>query len=84
MGGNYVQRPHICPPIIESSFLVLPEGDGNLPMWQIAVAVTALFNTAQSFVTLHFTKRIYSNVPAAHPGIIRSPLRGIRANLILQ
>ncbi|KAI0280808.1 Erg28-like protein [Russula aff. rugulosa BPL654] len=45
----------------------LPEGDGKLPMWQIAVAATALFNTVQNFVTLHFTKRLYNNVPAAHP-----------------
>ena len=55
-----------------------------LPMWQIVVATTALFNTVQNFVTLHFTKRIYNNVPAAHPGIIRSQFRGTRANLILQ
>ncbi|KAF8501610.1 Erg28-like protein [Russula emetica] len=45
----------------------LPEGDGKLPMWQIAVAATALFNTVQNFVTLQFTKRIYNNVPASHP-----------------
>jgi hypothetical protein len=53
-------------------------------MWQIAVAATALFNTVQNFVTLQFTKRIYNNVPASHPGIIPSQLRGARANLILQ
>jgi Erg28 like protein len=39
-------------------------------MWQIVVAATALFNTVQNFVTLHFTKRLYNNVPAAHPGIL--------------
>ena len=53
-------------------------------MWQIAVATTALFNTIQSFITLHFTKRLYNNVPAAHPGIIRSQFRGTEANLIPQ
>jgi len=36
-------------------------------MWQIAVAATALFNTVQNFVTLHFTKRLYNNVPATQP-----------------
>lgn len=55
---------------LKSSSLVLPQGDGKLPTWQIAVAVTALFNTVQNFVTLHFTKRLYNNVPAAHPGIM--------------
>lgn len=59
-------------PLTDPSFLVLLEGEGKLPMWQIAVAATALFNTVQNFVTLHFTKRLYNNVPAAHPGIIRS------------
>ena len=73
----------MCPPT-ESSFLVLPKGDGMLPMWQIAVAATALFNTVQNFVTLHFTKRLYNNVPAAHPGTIRSQFRGTRANPIPQ
>jgi hypothetical protein len=58
------------PPPAESSFLVLPQGDGKLPTWQIAVAATALFNTVQNFVTLQFTKRLYNNVPATHPGII--------------
>jgi hypothetical protein len=53
-------------------------------MWQIAVAATALFNTVQNFVTLHFTKRLYNNVPAVHPGIIRSQLRGTWTNLMLQ
>ena len=71
----------ICSPT-ESSFLDLPEGGGMLPMWQIAVAAAALFNTVQNFVTLHFTKQLYNNVPAAHPGIFRSQLRGARANLM--
>ena len=53
-------------------------------MWQIAVAATALFNAVQNFVTLQLTKRLYNNVPAIHPGIIRSQLRGARANLIPQ
>ncbi len=65
-------------------FLVLPQGDGKLPIWQILVAAAALFNTVQNFVTLHLTKRLYNNVPAAHPGIIRSQLRGAWANLIFQ
>jgi hypothetical protein len=52
-------------------------------MWQIAVAAAALFNTVQSFVTLHFTKRLYNNVPAVHPSIIRSQLRGTTVGLIL-
>lgn len=46
-------------------------------MWQVAVAATALFNAVQNFVTLRLTKRLYNNVPAAHPGIIRSQLRGL-------
>jgi len=53
-------------------------------MWQITVAATALFNAVQNFVTLRLTKRLYNNVPAAHPGIIPSQLRGAWANLILQ
>jgi hypothetical protein len=53
-------------------------------MWQIAVAATALFNAVQNFVTLHLTKRLYNNVPAAQPGIVPSQLRGARANIILQ
>ncbi len=48
---------------------VLPQDDGKLPTWQLAVAATALFNTLQNFVTLRFTKRIYNNVPAAQPGL---------------
>jgi hypothetical protein len=52
-------------------------------MWQIAVAAAALFNTVQNFVTLNFTKRLYNNVTAAHPGITRSQFRGAGANLIL-
>jgi hypothetical protein len=56
----------------ESHFLVLPQGDGKLPIWQLAIAVTALFNTVQNFVTLKFTTRIYNNVPATHPGILSS------------
>ena len=63
----YVQCPQMCPPT-ESSFLVLPKGDGMLPMWQIAMAATMLFNTVQIFVTLHLTKCLYNNVPVAHPG----------------
>jgi hypothetical protein len=70
--------------LLKSTFLVLPEGDGKLPIWQIAVAATALFNAVQNFVTLHLTKRLYNNVPAAQPGIVRSRFRGARANLILQ
>ncbi|KAH9987322.1 Erg28-like protein [Russula compacta] len=45
----------------------LPQGDGLLPTWQIALAATSIFNTVQNFLTLHFTKRLYNNVPATHP-----------------
>lgn len=54
----------------EPYFIVLPQGDGLLPTWQIALAATSLFNTVQNFLTLHFTKRLYNNVPATHPGIL--------------
>ncbi|KAI9461598.1 Erg28-like protein [Lactarius psammicola] len=46
---------------------LLPQGDGKLPVWQMAVAATAVFNTLQNFITLRFTKRLYNNVPAAQP-----------------
>jgi hypothetical protein len=49
-------------------FPVLPQSDGKLPIWQIAVAATAVFNTMQNFLTLRFTKRLYNNVPATFPG----------------
>ncbi|KAI0300887.1 Erg28-like protein [Russula brevipes] len=45
----------------------LPQSDGKLPVWQIAVAATAVFNTMQNFLTLRFTKRLYNNVPATFP-----------------
>lgn len=48
---------------------VLPQGNGNLPAWQMVVAASALFNTVQNFVTLSLTKRLYNNVPAAQPGL---------------
>ncbi|KDQ57177.1 hypothetical protein JAAARDRAFT_178759 [Jaapia argillacea MUCL 33604] len=41
----------------------LPQAEGWLPKWQLLVAVTAVFNTAQNFVTLKLTRRIYNNVP---------------------
>ncbi|KAH9936069.1 Erg28-like protein [Amylocystis lapponica] len=37
--------------------------DGLLPKWQLLVAVLALFNTAQNFVTLNLTRRMYSTAP---------------------
>jgi len=54
---------------IESHFVVFPQVDGKLPIWQIAVAVTAVFNTAQNFFTLNLTKRVYNAVPQTQPGI---------------
>ena len=54
---------------IQSHFVVFPQGDGKLPIWQIAVAVTAVFNTVQNFITLSLTKRLYNAVPATQPGI---------------
>ncbi|KAI9511837.1 Erg28-like protein [Russula earlei] len=47
--------------------IFLPQGDGKLPIWQVVVAAAAVFNTVQSFITLHFTKRLYNNVPGAQP-----------------
>ncbi|KAF9525691.1 hypothetical protein CPB83DRAFT_818248 [Crepidotus variabilis] len=44
-----------------SSFL--PTSAGNLAYWQLFVAVTALFNTVQNFVTVKLTRRVYNNVP---------------------
>lgn len=71
-------------PSTESHFLVLPQADGRLPAWQIAVAASAVFNTVQNFVTLRFTKRLYNNVPATNPGIslphISLTLRLIRSS----
>lgn len=59
-----------CLPEIESNpFTVLPQHDGKLPVWQMAVAATALFNTVQNFLTLRFTTRLYNNVPATQPGV---------------
>ncbi|KAH9068441.1 Erg28-like protein [Lactarius deliciosus] len=46
---------------------LLPQGDGKLPIWQMIVAATAVFNTLQNFVTLRFTRRLYNNVSAAEP-----------------
>jgi hypothetical protein len=54
---------------VESHSVVLPQVDGKLPIWQIAVAVTAVFNTAQNFFTLHLTERVYNAVPHTQPGI---------------
>ncbi|KAI0254960.1 Erg28-like protein [Lactifluus subvellereus] len=45
----------------------LPQGDGYLPIWQVVVAGAALFNTVQTFLTLHLTKRLYNNVPETQP-----------------
>ena len=42
---------------------VLPQTSGWLAHWQLFVAVTALFNTVQNYLTLKFTRRIYNNVP---------------------
>ncbi|KAF8738110.1 hypothetical protein AX14_011870 [Amanita brunnescens Koide BX004] len=41
----------------------LPQTSGWLAHWQLFVAVTALFNTVQNYLTLKFTRRIYNNVP---------------------
>ncbi|GBE87809.1 Erg28-like protein [Sparassis latifolia] len=38
----------------------LPQANGLLPKWQLVVAVMAVFNTVQNFVTLKFTRRIYN------------------------
>jgi Erg28 like protein len=54
--------------LTEPPFLVLPQGDGNLPIWQVIVATTALFNTVQNFLTLQLTNRLYDNVPKTQPG----------------
>jgi len=40
---------------------LLPEG--LLPKWQLLVSSAALFNTAQCFITLSLTRRIYSGTP---------------------
>lgn len=40
----------------------LPQSEGLLPKWQLAVAVMAFFNVAQNLVTLKLTRRIYGNV----------------------
>jgi len=47
--------------------IFLPQDQGMLPIWQLAVAATAVFNTVQNFVTLHFTKRLYNNIPETQP-----------------
>ncbi|EDR08689.1 uncharacterized protein LACBIDRAFT_190509 [Laccaria bicolor S238N-H82] len=35
-----------------------------LARWQLLVAVTAIFNTVQNFMTLKLTRQIYNNIPA--------------------
>ncbi|EKM58206.1 uncharacterized protein PHACADRAFT_207040 [Phanerochaete carnosa HHB-10118-sp] len=45
----------------------IPQGDGLLPKWMLLVAVTALFNTLQNFVTTKFTRRLYSSTPNVTP-----------------
>lgn len=43
----------------------LPQTPGLLPKWQLIVAVMAVFNCVQNFVTLKLTRRIYDKVPSA-------------------
>ncbi|VDB88432.1 unnamed protein product [Peniophora sp. CBMAI 1063] len=40
---------------------------GALPKWQLFIGFTALFNTAQNFLTLNFTRRIYNGTPPNEP-----------------
>lgn len=42
----------------------LPQTAGWLAYWQLFIAVTALLNSFQNFVTLKFTRRIYNGVPS--------------------
>ncbi|KAI0064757.1 Erg28-like protein [Artomyces pyxidatus] len=46
---------------------VVPPFEGNLPKWQLAVAVTAIFNTIQNFTTLKLTRKIYNATPPTEP-----------------
>ncbi|KIY43836.1 Erg28-like protein [Fistulina hepatica ATCC 64428] len=45
----------------------LPQAPGLLPKWQLFVAITALFNTVQNFVTTKLTRQIYDGVPPYAP-----------------
>ncbi|VDB94064.1 unnamed protein product [Peniophora sp. CBMAI 1063] len=40
---------------------------GLLPKWQLLVGGLAFFNTAQNFLTLDFTRRLYNGAPANAP-----------------
>lgn len=42
---------------------IIPQAAGWLPKWQLVVAVMAVFNTVQNFMTLKFTRRVYSIAP---------------------
>ncbi|PBK75603.1 Erg28-like protein [Armillaria solidipes] len=37
----------------------LPQAAGWLPLWQLLISVTAVFNSVQNFVTLKLTRKIY-------------------------
>ncbi len=40
-------------------FSDLPQAAGWLPLWQLLISVTAVFNSVQNFVTLKLTRKIY-------------------------
>ena len=46
-----------------------------LARWQLLVAVTAIFNTVQNFMTLKLTRQIYNNIPPSS-GIFTSRYEG--------
>jgi len=49
--------------IVQRFLGLLPQSEGLLPKWQLVVAVTAVFNSVQNFITLSLTRRIYGHVP---------------------
>jgi len=47
----------------------LPTHPGLLPKWQLLVAVVAVLNSFQNFLTVEFTRRVYSNKPEQVTGL---------------
>ncbi|KAG6917009.1 hypothetical protein DXG01_004274 [Tephrocybe rancida] len=49
--------------MLDSLLPYLPQSEGLLGYWQLIVAVTAVFNSVQNFMTLKLTRKIYNVKP---------------------
>ncbi|RPB08024.1 ergosterol 28 [Morchella conica CCBAS932] len=49
--------------LISQVLSYLPQDEGWLPKWMFLVSVIAVGNSVQTYMTLHFTKRVYSGRP---------------------